>query len=256
VSEGDSPGRFFLTFKSTTFNLGTGPLVVEAHRVTPTKPKMVADQVVYLANRTTRTRARVGTARYDPDVDYERWGLTPFLSYELRKEDHFALVRKEADADFCLVDIRTSTKKALPGRPSHRVFIDKCGHREPDALDVKMGISVGWASQHSGGRKAQLIDITHLPAGTYWLVQRVNWGHRIKESHYDNNVSSLLLSVSRSLGVSRPLVTVLRDCPDSATCTPPQNERKHHGRERSGSGRNASVRSRLAAHAVAFSSQS
>lgn len=224
----DGTGRVLLAFKSTTYNVGKGPLTIAGHRASTDEPQMGADQTISLSDGTTETVQGIGVVRYDPDKKYRRWGMTPFLSYELHRATDFALVTTHDDADFCITDIKAQKGKALPGQPGQRVFADKCRLRVPDALDVLMGVSVGWGTQHSDARKGQVVDISNVPTGRYWLVQRVNATKSIKESRYGNNASSVLLSIFKLTGGPLPTVKVLRACPDSATCKPPKKTKKKH----------------------------
>lgn len=65
-----------------------------------------------------------------------------------------------------------------------------------------MGITAGCADIYSSGLACQWIDITDVPAGSYYLVVRTNWGHAPDalgryELRYDNNWAQVCISFGR-----------------------------------------------------------
>jgi hypothetical protein len=195
-------------------NNGAGPLIVRGHRASTAEPNMTADQVVRLADGTTTTLAGVGSLVYYPL--YARWGYTPYQTYELHRALDNALVGTGPDLNFCLEDT-ANPPPALLGEPLYRVYAG-CGKGRPTLLSLDVGISVGWANKHAAGKTGQMIDITSLPTGRYVLVHLVDPAGRLTESSDANNVSSTLLQITWTTGVTLPAVKILRRCPSTPTC--------------------------------------
>jgi lysyl oxidase len=221
TAETDASQHVFLTFEVTINNRGAGPMIVRGHRPDASQPQMTADQVIRTPDRKTTTVPSVGRLTYDPD--YERWGLEPYQTYELRSKAG-ALMRKAPQSSFCLEDngtARSGTRKklVLAGKPRHRVYVG-CGKRQPNVLALDTGISVGWKNRHAVGKSGQMIEVTGLPDGTYRLVQRVNSTRKLHEARYTNNAASELLSLHHA-GAASVSVRVVQACPDTPTCPAP-----------------------------------
>ncbi|MCC6222811.1 MAG: ATP-grasp domain-containing protein [Thermoleophilia bacterium] len=219
VSPADGSGRTYLTFGVTVENTGTGPLVLSGHRDGLSQPAMTADQLIQLADGSTRTVPTVGTLTYD--LERRRWGFGPgYLSYELRRVDDDAIVGTSPAVGFCLQDdVDLDTTALLPGEPAAAVY-DGCGSGERNALTVQEGLSVGYGNRHVKNQSGQLVDITSLPDGEYVLVLRANVAGLVHESSLENNTSSTLLAVRRESGAALPTVETLRVCPNSDRCRP------------------------------------
>jgi Lysyl oxidase len=214
VAATDGSGKIFLTFAVEIDNNGAGPLIVRGHRASTAEPNMTADQVVRLADGTTTTLPGVGSLVYYPL--YARWGYTPYQTYELHQALDYALVGTGPDLNFCLED-NANPYPVLPGEPLYKVYAG-CGKSRPTLLSLDVGISVGWANKHAAGKTGQMIDITSLPSGRYVLVHLVDPAGRLTESSDANNVSSTLLQVTWTTGVTLPAVKILRRCPSTPTC--------------------------------------
>jgi hypothetical protein len=63
------------------------------------------------------------------------------------------------------------------------------------------------------------VDLTGVPAGRYYLVQKVNSNQSVQELDYSNNAWSTAVDVSYPGGPnSAPAVKALNSCPHSETC--------------------------------------
>ena len=78
------------------------------------------------------------------------------------------------------------------------------------------GISVGYGDDYAANLEGQYLRLTGLAPGRYVLVHRVNADRRLRELRYGNNAASLLLGLRWRK--HRPVVRVLRSCPDTARC--------------------------------------
>jgi lysyl oxidase len=214
IAAEDGSGRRLLTFSSLTVNRGAGPLAISGHRASITEPKLVADQLIRVDDGSTMTIPAVSTLAYDGDL--RRWGLEGYITYELRRPTG-KLVATALPIGFCVVDwVDPAPTTTLTGEPADRVYTD-CGKSK--ALELGMGLSVGWGNLHRATVKGQLIDITHQSAGKYLLVDRVNPLGLLTESSLANDASSLLIQLSRPVGNALPTVKVLKICANKPTCS-------------------------------------
>jgi hypothetical protein len=207
-------GRVYLTFQSLTINVGSGPLVVHAQRSTAEGP-MAADQLIRHADGTATTVPGIGALVYDAAL--ERWGLAPYLRYELRRALDSRLSRAAEERDLCVEDRVNDPATTFAGEPVAPVYRE-CGRRRPNLLTLDVGLSVGWGNRHLGSRAGQRIDITGLGTRRYVLVLTVNGAGRLQEASLENNTSSVLLELKRKKGQLEPRIRVLKSCPDTATC--------------------------------------
>ena len=212
--------RFRLSFASAADNVGVGPLIVVGHRSGGDVLEMTADQIVRLADGSTRVVGAVGSLEYVAERTHEHWHLLRFMVYELRRASDFELVRPDRKTGFCLGDrYETDVTTALPNEPGDPSYTTDCGGGEAGLLSVEEGISVGYGDDYKFWRDGQYIDVTGLPPGRYVLVHRVNPNRRLLESDYANNASSALLSITWPNGkTEKPFVLALAFCPDTARC--------------------------------------
>ena len=210
-------GRYVLGFTSATDNLGVGPVWLRARRATTNRP-MLARQLVAHAGGAVATLPGVGELRYELHPPHRHWHLDDFVRYELRRLDGATAVR-DRKSGFCLID-RWGYARRLPGGrlPTPR-FLDDCAARQPDALRVEEGSSVGFTDRYPAFFHGQDLQLTGLPAGPYLLVQVANPERRLRELDYANNAASVLLRLSWPLPAgSPPRIELLRSCGASVGC--------------------------------------
>lgn len=213
--------RFRLGFASAVDNVGAGPLLIVARRGSRTESTMTATQVVQRSDGSSASYPRAGTVRYVRSETHRHWHLLAFDRYEVRRVNGYALVRPDRKTGFCLGDrYETSRSVDLPGEPRKAIWTEECGKSRPRLLTVREGISVGYGDDYKPTLEGQYFDVTRLPAGRYLIVHRVNVDHRLRESDYSNNASSLVFDLRWPNGFGEsPRIDVLRRCPNSALCT-------------------------------------
>ena len=220
VSEGASP-HVTLRFRSTVENIGTGPLMITGAR-SPGDASMRATQVIESAGGSDVTR-RAGALNYVGAGGHRHWHFKLFMRYELRTADHFRVVRHGSRAGWCVRDdARTTIGTPNAGVPASPVFTGRCGHKLPGLRHLHEGLSTGYEVSVARNVSGQGLDITTLDSGRYWLVQRVDPDHRIRQTTRADDASSLLVRIDwRRVGPNRRRVTVtpLRACPTSARCS-------------------------------------
>lgn len=136
---------------------------------------------------------------------------------------------------FCIGD-RYEVDDELPNRPgdpaspagklAQRLDGHMCEHHNPAALDVIFGISVGSGDDYKYDVDFQWLDLTHVKSGIYDVVNVVNADRALLEKNYDNNASSIAISVQWPDGAvnppatidAAPMVRMIRSCPGKAQC--------------------------------------
>jgi hypothetical protein len=194
--------------------------VIDAYRTTIGDPRMVADQVVSLADGTSRRIPGVGQLEYVVDPTHDHWHLLTFMAYELRRASGYKLAKPDEKTGFCLGDRYASSRwPELPDAAAAPVHLTNCGLGDRSLLGVVEGISVGYGDNYEPWRDGQWIDVTGLKAGRYVLVHRVNADGSLLEAPNGNNASSALVSLTWPKGTKRlPRVQVLATCPESEHC--------------------------------------
>jgi hypothetical protein len=199
----DGRGRWKLGFQSAVVNLGPGPLDLVASR-------RAGEHVMHASQRVgARTYARAGVLRYVQADNHVHWHFLPFEVYELRSADGRLVVR-DHKSGFCMADHH----RARDAAPPH--FLGDCASHQPEAMHVEEGTSVGYVDIYPAHFHGQNLDVTHVPAGVYVLVHRVNPRLQVREVRYTNDAASLRIRLAWHDGT--PSVRVLRTCESSATC--------------------------------------
>jgi hypothetical protein len=210
--------RFFLGFDSAASNVGEGPLIIEGSRASRRRRDMDVVQRIDGGDGTTRTRRVQALMRYVRSSDHEHWHLLDFMRYELRRSGS-GLIAPDRKTGFCLGD-RYEVEAPLEHAKPRPTYTEECGRGRRNLLRLREGISVGYGDDYDAHLEGQDFDVTGLPAGRYLLVHRVNAARVLRESDYSNNASSMAFELSWPRGQkSPPRVTVIRRCPDSATCS-------------------------------------
>ncbi|MEU3622844.1 lysyl oxidase family protein [Amycolatopsis coloradensis] len=231
-----------LRFTSSEENIGDGPLLLYGRRGDTAQNRMSVRQALRNAadgsippnydeaQRPTRT-----FTYYEPAMDHQHWHLMNFERFSLVSKQGKTVVTDRKNG-FCLGDrFRVADIDKLGRVPgefgpdaelAQRLRANKCRHHEPDALDVVEGISVGSGDDYKYDVDFQWLDITDVPSGTYDLVNTVNDDRTLAETNYDNNSSSIALSIEWPDGAPGlhevlprgPVVKFLRGCPGRKRC--------------------------------------
>ena len=183
----DGGGRERLVFISAVENVGRGPLVISGTREETLEPEMSARQVVTQAGGGTVERPLRLRLRFVVSETHRHWHLLDFESYELHTIAG-DLVGDDRKTGFCLGDrYNADGRVRIPGEPPQAVWVGNCSKDKPERLRVTEGISPGYGDDYVPRLEGQSIDITDLPAGRYVLRHRVNVGHALRESSYEDN---------------------------------------------------------------------
>ena len=202
-------GRWLLGFTSMVDNRGPGILQIRANRPQGSKVMLVR-QLVQLAGGGTRVLPSSGELRYVVAPPHYHWHFLGFDRYELRRAGDFALLVRDHKSGFCIAD-HWGTAIGVPHGPPR--FLGDCEQFHPEARAVEEGSSVGYTDRYPANFHGQNLDVTHVPAGLYWLVHRANSDFHLREEHYDDDAASLLVRIAWPQGHGdAPIVTPLRAC--------------------------------------------
>jgi len=93
---------------------------------------------------------------------------------------------------FCLEDYRFD-----PNNPSSTTFDSHYQARKyfPNTCNLEQGIGAGRMDTYRRVLPGQMIDITGLASGNYWLEVEVNPNHAVEESDYTNNISRVVIAI-------------------------------------------------------------
>ncbi|WP_410636409.1 lysyl oxidase family protein [Amycolatopsis sp. cmx-4-83] len=231
-----------LRFTSSEENVGDGPLLLYGRRDSTGQSTMSVRQALrngtdgsIPAGYASAQRATRAFTYYEPAMAHQHWHLMNF--------EHFALVSAAGKTivtdrknGFCLGDrypVAGSDRLThVPGDTgadadlAGRLRANRCRHHEPTALEVVEGISVGSGDDYKYDVDFQWLDITHVPSGTYELVNTVNDDRTLLETNYGNNSSAVSVSIRWPQGTpgpdqaitAAPVVRFLRTCPGRPRC--------------------------------------
>src|SRR2546430_72332 len=177
------PIYHLVEFESIAGNIGAGPFEMHGS-LGADNPDMTAYQMIYQdQGPPVQSSNPIGKVHYETDPTHNHWHFQPFDDYELRSLDGSKVWSDEKEG-FCLINslpVPFGTPLAGPaGNESDYSIGDTsdpryfCYQNHPEASQITEGISVGWADEYAGFRGGTDVDLTGVPAGRYYLVQKVN----------------------------------------------------------------------------------
>jgi hypothetical protein len=204
-----SRGHWLLGFTSMVDNRGPGILWIRGTRH-GNAHVMNVRQLVMLDSGATRVLPESGELHYTVAPPHYHWHFLGFDRYELRSTGAYELLVRDHKSGFCIADHYGIALGVPHGLPR---FLGSCAQFDPKARFVEEGSSVGYTDRYPANFHGQNLDITKVPAGRYWLVHRANPDFHLRETHYGDDVASLLVQITWPAGHrSAPRVTPLRAC--------------------------------------------
>ena len=184
--QGTADGRKLLRFDSIIVNVGAGRFEARGSR-SNTATSMTVTQRIY--NSAGGYRNLPTTARmYFAGDGHTHWHLRDLQTYELIRLDNGAKVGTGAKHGFCFWDnYRFGAKGGA--------YYKGCGSN-PDALQVRMGLSRGWGDIYQSSLPDQYIDITGLTSGRYKLQATADTANWFSESNNSNNFTWVDIQIS------------------------------------------------------------
>jgi hypothetical protein len=217
-----SRGRYKLGFVSAVDNIGRGPVWLVASRPSTAVPVMRVAQRVLLDGGGYRAYRGAGILRYTYSPEHSHWHYQRFERYELRRSGDFAVVARDHKTGFCLADHYGYAASRVGIKNPKPRFLGSCEKGNTRALFVEQGSSVGFTDRYPANYHGQNVEITGLPAGTYWLVHVANPFGGIRELTRANDKASVLIRLSWPHGHGHtPVVDTLRICEAAERCSAP-----------------------------------
>jgi hypothetical protein len=170
-------GQRQLRFDTIIVNVGAGSFEARGKR-SNTSASMTVTQRIYNDAGGYRDAATTAEMYFAGD-GHTHWHLRDLESYELIRLDNGSKVGAGAKEGFCFFD-------NYPFGSTQARFYTGCG-RNPDALQVRMGLSRGWGDIYGKGTFGQYIDITNLTSGRYRLQATADAANWFSESNDTNN---------------------------------------------------------------------
>ena len=191
-------GRRLLRFSSTMVNVGTGHFEVRGTRSSDTQP-MSIHHVIYPSTERgiapSRDIVTPATATFSGD-GHDHWHIDEMVRFDLWGPTTSGVLRG-AKIGFCFLD-SDPYDVSLPGAsPSAYYAGSWCGH-DPNALAIRMGMSIGWGDKYGWGLPNQWVDITGLPSGTYNVRARVDSNGYFLETNEANQCAYVTVALSTS----------------------------------------------------------
>jgi hypothetical protein len=188
IAQGTSSGQPILKFSTWTVNVGAGPLELRATTTNPDGSQNV-NQRIYDSDGVSFTDTYAGTfavvsgrLRFTDSADY-------FLKEVTANNGVGGIVGANQKVSYCIVDSLKYTTSP-PGTPATAHYTT-CG--------PVMGISVGWVDLYSSSISTQVIALTGVSDGTYWLENIGDPTNRLMESDETNNTYLVKATVATGL---------------------------------------------------------
>lgn len=204
-----SHGHWLLGFTSMVDNRGPGILWIRGTRA-PGAHVMTVRQYLQLAGGRVRALPESGELHYTVAPPHYHWHFLGFDRYELRRAGSYDLLVRDHKSGFCIAD-HWGIAQGVPHGPPR--FLGDCAQFDPKARAVEEGSSVGYTDRYPAYFHGQSLDVTHVPAGRYWLVHRANQELHLRERSYSDDAASLLIRIAWPHGRgAAPTVSTLRTC--------------------------------------------
>jgi hypothetical protein len=216
VLQRTSSGRRLLRLTTIILNYGAGPFEVRAVRSSTGESAMSVRQRVRRTDGSWGSRATAAVAKYSGD-GHDHWHVQRVAGMELLARDG-QLVAPGRKIGYCFWD--TGRYQALTGSPTSVVYPGSgCGTRS--SLKLRMGLSVGWGDRYPARLPHQWIDVTRVPAGTYYVRVMADPLNHYRESNEANNCSWAQIRIPSS-GSTVTVLSRGRGCtiPPGPTATP------------------------------------
>jgi hypothetical protein len=182
-----SPPKTIIRFSNGTANIGDGKLYVYGTGVDNGDGTEDIIQRIYFPNGEFVDR-NAGRFVFHPShnhIHVEEW-----CEYRVRQvlpdEGVGAIVVKGQKTSFCILDLDVYDSSLPNYNPSGQFL---------SCSSTIQGLSVGWIDIYSKTLSGQNIDITNVPAGTYWLESQADPNDWFLERNEDNNTTRIKFTI-------------------------------------------------------------
>jgi hypothetical protein len=176
-----------LSFNTTSWNSGSGPLELVAGKVNNRAKKQKVYQRIYYSNGTYYDRLAGDFIwhKQHNHFHFEQYALYTLLPVTAPTTSQ----RSSQKTTFCVMDT-TAVDTSLSGAPSS-AYYSTCGNS-------KQGMSVGWGDTYGSFLSGQSISVSGLPDGVYKLMIQIDPQHHLLEENENDNSSCVVLNLSIS----------------------------------------------------------
>ena len=122
---------------------------------------------------------------YETTDDHNHFHLMAAAEYELWDDGRAEKVGDSSKVGFCLLDSLVRTEIHEPFYDI--VAFNYCESDNPDAEELRMGITPGWVDLYDANTTLQWVDISNTPPGWYWIGAIIDPEDQIVESDETNN---------------------------------------------------------------------
>lgn len=195
----DESGRVFLRFSATLVNVGSGPLLVAAHRPFPFTEEWAVVQRIEDGAGGYSERPMAARLVFGGD-GHDHWHVVGAEAHQLETLDG-KIVGGLVKSGFCYFD-NVNYRTTLAGAPAAATHsAGECGTRFD--RDVAMGLSVGWGDEYQWYLLDQTIEITGVPDGRYRLRAIADPADHVLERDETNNDTWTVVDLSTTDSVQR-----------------------------------------------------
>ena len=196
----DGEEMLVLRFEGYVTNLGDGPLDLSGD------PRLADPEDPTSHDVWQRVRTSTGDwvsltkppVRYQTDDGHNHFHLMEIVAYSLWDEAGTSQILPGAKVGFCMLDV-----ESLPERHSHpgdqayeAAVVENCRANEPDADNLRMGVTEGWRDVYEGSVTFQWIDVSDLRPGNYRLASESDPYDIVVETDETNNGVAIADAIS------------------------------------------------------------
>jgi len=162
-------------------NIGSGHFEVRGSRASTSQP-MIVNQVLYETSARNSAVSRIvptdAYGKWSGD-GHDHWHVQEMMRYDMWGPSG---TFRGAKVGFCFLD-SDPYNLSLPGAGSSSYYRGSWCQTTPNALNNRMGISIGWGDEYEWYLAWQWVDITGLPGGTYTVRAKVDpYGFFLEEN--------------------------------------------------------------------------
>jgi len=165
-------------------NVGVGAFELQGSRPGVDASRMTVEQIIFDPSGESIRIPTRADAQYAGD-GHNHWHARQVVTMQLAPVLEPRNIQLGNKIDFCFFD-NSATHPDVAGALTKSYYQNSwCG--QPDALSVRMGLSIGWGDRYGWDFVGQYVDITGVPGGTYTLKATVDWSNAFYETDDTNN---------------------------------------------------------------------
>jgi len=168
-----------LAFDGYLHNVGEGSLDLLGN------PQIAGDVKQRVFDGESWEEVGAPTVRYETTDGHNHFHLIGAVDYSLWSESQARQIGESAKVGFCLVD--SEQVEAAHDQFYDLASFSYCNEDEPEATELRMGITPGWRDTYDASTTLQWVDVSDVQPGRYWVGAITDPNDEIVESDEDNN---------------------------------------------------------------------